>query len=156
MSQDIKIKSLLGSFSLGEHDIDLDSLGSVNMVTGQDKLVQDIQKIFSTINNHFWKDYNTDLQAVIGTNLGVNATQNMLYQKVTDALTYLKSLQDAQVQYQEVDAAEYLKRINTVLVDYLYEVTKDQADLFTYKVTVNVTNGTNQSLTVSASVNLVD
>jgi septin family protein len=120
-----------------------------------DVLQQDILKIIFTTRNYFYNEYGTQIETIIGSNNGLNATKQFLTTEITNALTLLQYLQNQQATYQIVDAAEIISQIYEVQTDYLFELTQSPQDKTSFRVTIIVINGVNQQITVSRSVSLV-
>ena len=154
MSQDIQIISTDGQFSRGNHDIVFDSLGRGVILTGQDKLIQDILKILFTNLNKFYNQYGTKLDEIIGSNLGLDQTLNMIGQKVTDSLLYLQFLQEQQATYQQVLGSEIIQDILEINIDYLYQITNDPNDVRTFTVGIVILSGDNQLIAAGADITL--
>jgi hypothetical protein len=154
MSFDIKIGNG-GDFSTLNHDIVLDNTGRTIQLNGVSKLEQDIQKILFTSRNYFYNEYGTQIESLIGSNLGLEFTKQTLATQMSTALTYLQYLQTAQTKYQTVNAAELIYQISEIQVDYLYELTANPQDATSFQVTIIVINSVNQKISVNRSVSLV-
>lgn len=154
MSRTIKIVSIDGDFSGGNHDVALDGVGRFVMLSGEAKLIEDIQKILFTEENQFWDKYGTQIDDLIGTNIGVNEIKQLLGQRVAASLVYLQFLQQEQRRYQNCQAAELISAINNISVTYLGEVSKNPQDLFKFVVAVSVVNAVGSNINVTQSFNL--
>jgi hypothetical protein len=154
MSYDIQIGNNLGNFGLLQHDIIFDNTGRTIKLTGVAKLEQDIQKILFTTRNYFYNTYGTQIESLIGTNLGLTVTKQNLGSQVANALSMLQYLQSAQAKYQVVDAAEMIYQVSEIQVDYLFELTNNQQDSTSFQVTIIVINAVGQTITVSRSISL--
>lgn len=155
MSTDIQIQSQDGQFSSGNHDVVFDSIGRLVMLTGVNKLVQDVLKILFTDINYFYTDYGTKLNELIGTNLGKNQTVSVLSQRVADSLAYLQFLQTQQATYQQLSSDEMIKEVLTLNVNYLYELTNNDNDSRTFTVQIVLLNATNQTVSLEREINIV-
>ena len=155
MSLDIQINNPSGQFALQNHDIVLDGIGSTIILTGQDKLIQDVQKILFTPRNYFDVNYSTQWDDIIGSNLGVEQTENIIAQRVTDALVYLQYLQQQQAKYQQVQSSEIIQQIQTINVNYLYELTNNDNDLRTFTVGIVLITQGNQVVNVTGNITIV-
>lgn len=155
MSTDIQIQSQDGQFSSGSHDVVFDSIGRIVMLTDVSKLVQDVLKILFTDINYFYTDYGTQLNELIGTNLGKNQTVSVLSQRVADSLAYLQFLQTQQATYQQLSSDEMIKEVLTLNVNYLYEITNNDNDSRTFTVQIVLLNATNQTVSLEREINIV-
>ena len=154
MSEDIQIVSTEGQFSRGQHDIVFDGIGRCVILTGQDKLIQDILKILFTNLNKFYNQYGTQLDQFVGSNYGLDQTMNMLGQKVTDSLIYLQFLQEQQATYQQVLGSEIIQQILSIDIDYLYEITNNPNDVRTFTIGIVVLSGDNTYVAANANITL--
>jgi len=155
MSLDIQINNPSGQFALQNHDIVLDGIGSTIILTGQDKLIQDVQKILFTDINNFYNQYATQLLELIGTNKGIQGTINILAQTVGDSLAYLMTLQQAQVKYQQCQSSELIEDVLSLNINYQYEITNDPNDVRTFSVGIVLQTADSQQITVSRNVTAV-
>jgi len=155
MSQDIRIANPNGNFDLGSHDIVFNTIGRFIMLTGNDKLIQDVQKILFTNVNNFYNQYGTKLAVLIGTNLGIDQTINILAQRITDSLVYLQFLQEQQAQAQQVLGSEIIKQILEINIDYLYAITNDDNDSRTFAVAIVLMSADNQLVSVGTNITAV-
>jgi len=155
MSFDIQITNKEGQFALGKHDIVLDSIGRTVLLSGRDKLIQDVQKILFTNVNKFYNDYGTKLDEIIGTNLGKDQTINVLAQKITDSLIYLQFLQEQQSKYQQVQSSEIIKQIVEINVNFVYELTGNDNDARTFAINIVLLTEDNQVISVNRDIEIV-
>ena len=155
MSVDIQILNNLGNFAFGSHSVVFDNVGRLVALSGQPKLLQDINKILYTDVNNFYNQYGTQLDKLIGSNLGIDATMNSLGQMITDSLIYLQFLQEQQAQYQQVLGSEIIQQILELNIDYLYEITNNDADSRTFTVGIVILSADNQLVTVSNNITVV-
>ncbi len=155
MSYDIQIGNPSGAFADGGHDIILDGLGNTIKLYGQAKLEQDMLKILFTEFSTFYKEYATQLDELIGSNLGIQQTINVLAKRITDSLVYLQILQQEQATSQQVLSSEIIQNILTLNIDYLYDITNDENDVRTFRVTIVVQTADNQQVIVSKDVTAV-
>jgi hypothetical protein len=155
VSTDIQIQSQDGQFSDLNHDVVFDTLGRLVMLTGENKLIQDVLKILFTDVNYFYTDYGTQLEELIGTNLGIDQTISILAQRVADSLAYLQFLQTQQASYQQVSSDEIIQEVVTLNVNYLFEITNNDSDSRTFTVQIILLNGTGQTVTVGRQINIV-
>jgi hypothetical protein len=153
MSQGFKIANNDGQYAQGEHDISLDSLGRLVRLVGQDKLLEDIQKILFTEKNYFYSKYRTLLDDFIGHSVDINTIKTTLADRVVNSLVYLQFLQQEQAKYQTLDSAEVLETIVSVAVTYMGDISNSSSALTTFQVEAKVLNGAGQQLQVSTSFN---
>jgi len=154
MSSTLQIVSTEGDFSLGNHDLALDGIGRAVVLTGQAKLVQDVQKILFTEFNPFWDQYSTQFDDLIGVNLPINDIMNTLGQRVTDSMVYLQFLQQDQRVYQSCSADELIASIAGINVSYAGANSSADQDLFTFNIAINLVTAANTTVTVSQSYSL--
>jgi len=155
MSTDVQILNSEGNFALGEHDIVFDAIGRLILLSGQPKLIQDIQKILFTNVNNFYNQYGTRLDVMIGSNLGIDQTINILGQKITDSLVYLQYLQEQQALSQMVLGSEIIVQILELNIDYLYAITQNSNDSRTFTVGIVIQSGDNQIVTIGNNITVV-
>ena len=155
MSTDVKIANKIGDFALCEHEIVFDTIGRLIVLSGQDKLIQDIQKILFTEVNNFNSRYSTQLDILIGSNFGIDQTINMLGQTITDSLIYLQYLQEEQAKYQQVLGSEIIQQILELNIDYLYDITNNDNDSRTFTVGIVILTGDNQLVSIGNNITIV-
>jgi len=149
MSWDIKIIPSNGSFSNGQHDI---NIKGDYRVYGVQKLEQDILKILFTEVNQFYSQYQTDLETLIGSNLGVQETLTILAQRIGDSLAYLMALQSEQVQYQLCQGDELIDNILSLNVNYQYEITKNPEDVTVFSVNIALQTKSQQIILINKNI----
>ena len=139
-------------------DIIFDSNGELVTISGQNKLIQDVNKIFATNKDNYYPQYGTQLDKLIGTNLGLEVTKNALAAMLLDSLAYIQFLQKQQTKYQQVDGSELLENVTAVLVNYAPEVTPNPGDSqiqTVFNCLVNVQNASSKTINISTSLSLV-
>jgi hypothetical protein len=157
LSFDIQINNQTGVFDQLDHDIMLDGVGSPIILTGQNKLIQDIQKILFTTKNYFYTTYGTNIESLVGTNIGVDKTKSQLAEQVTNSLVYLQYLQNQQSQYQKVNANEIIGTIDSITVNYLPEIQTQNtspSDVFTFRVAISITTAAQKPIVVTNNLSL--
>lgn len=152
MSQGFKLAIQDGNYAAGEHDIMLDNVGRLVVVSGQDKLMEDVQKILFTEQNYFYSQYGTSLNSFIGSKTDVETVKQDLAQRIINSLVYYQMLQQGQAKYQTLDAAETLTAIKRVGVTYMGDISNDEDALTTFHVEVVLVNGAGSNLQVSSYV----
>ena len=155
MSRDIQITNKDGSFANGQHFVVFNSVGRLVMLSGRNKLIQDVEKILFTNINYFYSQYKTQLDELIGSNLKVEQTINVLSQRITDSLIYLQFLQEQQSKYQQVQSSEIIQQIVTLNVNYLYHITNNDNDVRTFTVQIVILTAGNQMVTVNRDITIV-
>jgi len=108
MSFDLKITN---------NDLALNPDGTLQTVTNNDKLIQDIIKAILTPigSNKFFKWYGCALGSrVVGQALDATLTQIEIQRSIQDSLTNLISLQKAQARHQYVSAGESIAAVQEI------------------------------------------
>lgn len=154
MSTDIQIGNITNNFAALQHDILLDAVGRPITLSGIAKLEQDILKILVTSINYFYPAYGTQIEEMVGISANLITIKSNLQTEVVNALNYLQYLQTSQAKYQIVDAAEMIGNIQSVQVDYLYDVTLKPSDLTSFAITIVVENNSGQIISVNRTLSL--
>lgn len=152
MSFDLNVQP---SNEYGQISITWDSLGNFNLIRGQNKLQQDILKLLGTDINPLDANFATQLNEIVGSALGKNQTVVKITDTITNAINYLKNLQESQSKIQQVDALEIIQEILEINVDYLFDLTHNNNDVGTYKVQIVVANAAGQKIMASRNINAI-
>ena len=99
-------------------DFEYDPTGNMITVENEEKLVQDVQKIVSTIKGsnteHTW--YGTNLENLIGYSLLPDFVKSQISVEIQSAIRDIKDMQVKQADYQTVTAREFINSINNLIV----------------------------------------
>jgi len=126
MSFDLKIKS---------GDISLESSGEMSIVSGNDKIRQDIVKIILTKigENRFHPQYGSNTgQLQIGTILDQALIEEDLKQSAQSAIRYLMQLQREQSRRQLLSSSEIILDIKNIAIE------RDETDPRMYNIFISV------------------
>lgn len=135
-------------------DIVFNNLGGANLITGSQKLIQDVLKLIYTTVDRFYPQFSTQIQEIIGTNLGKDATIQALGHQISNALAFIQAQQADQATYQQINAAEYIQKVQSLVVDYKMDLTGEESDATTYTIGITIITGQNQPLTITTDINL--
>jgi len=99
-------------------DIEYDPSGDLIIVENEEKLIQDVAKIVSTIKGsnteHAW--YGTSLESLIGYSLLPSFVKSQISVEIQNAVRDLKDLQVKQTEYQDVTAREFINSIRNLAI----------------------------------------
>jgi len=121
MSYDIKIDNESGEFDLLDLDIVFDGRGQTTMISGSNKLSQDVNKVLltNTGSNRFHKKYGSEIKRIIGQKGRPEYIQSVIRDTCLNAIGLYMSLQSDQSKYQLLNSDEYISEIKEIITDYL-------------------------------------
>ncbi len=143
MSFDLKIKS---------GDISIESDGSLSVVSGNEKIRQDIVKIILTKfgENRFHPNYGSDAGNLqIGSAADKKIVELDLVQSVESSLRYLISLQKEQSKRQLLSSSEVILEINNVSVE------RNQTDPRLYNIFISVITQRLETITEAVTIRII-
>ena len=143
MSFDLKIKS---------GDISIESDGSLSVVSGNEKIRQDIVKIILTKfgENRFHPNYGSDAGSLqIGSAADKKIVELDLVQSVESSLKYLISLQKEQSKRQLLSSSEIILEINNVSVE------RNQTDPRLYNIFISVITQRLETITEAVTIRII-
>jgi len=99
-------------------DFEFDPTGNMIIVENEEKLVQDVRKLVSTIKGtnteHVW--YGTNLENLIGYSLLPDFIKSQIFTEIQNAIRDIKEMQVKQSDYQEVTTREFINSINNLII----------------------------------------
>ncbi len=143
MSFDLKIKS---------GDISIESDGSLSVVSGNEKIRQDIVKIILTKfgENRFHPNYGSDAGNLqIGSAADKKIVELDLVQSVESSLRYLIFLQKEQSKRQLLSSSEVILEINNVSVE------RNQTDPRLYNIFISVITQRLETITEAVTIRII-